>query len=155
MPITTLPGNIPFRDEVECYIKTPRKYCTCHQINIIKINNAYTFIQYHYGISTTRMSFNESARLNMISNTKICAGCTLWLVKEGNNLCSVCRRKLRLWNNTATLETARAKRTSSRERSRPCRRFTAEQIATIVDLTQVTLSPESTSDIIIQEYNSS
>lgn len=58
---------------------------------------------------------------------------------EGNNLCSVCRRKSRLWNNTATLETVRAKRTWSRERRYPCQRFTREQIATIVDHTQVSL----------------
>lgn len=51
--------------------------------------------------------------------------------------CSAYRRKSRLWNNTAIPGTARVRRTWSRERSRPCRRFTAKQIATTVDLTQV------------------
>lgn len=57
---------------------------------------------------------------------------------EGNNLCSVYRRKSRLWNNTATLETARVKRTWSRERSL-CQLFTAERIVTTVDHIQVNL----------------
>jgi len=84
-------------------------------------------------LRTTIIFFNEDVRSIAISDAKMCIRNLFHMGTEGNNLCSVCRRKSRLWNNTATLETARAKRTWSRERRRPCRRFTAEQIATTVD----------------------